>query len=180
MKDEGRLRGLRRRIDVSDFGTPVSQITTVPQGDNVRMTVEARGLWEQTVYQSDTQLVIDVKPIKEDPNRLVQSSSPGYAGEKLSLNFQNVEVRAALQAIADQVRAPVVVVLDAGQHAVTELAARVERFTVRLDLACAAVEERQLVQHLLVGRAAVARCSFRRRRLGVRRPADVQRDPGQR
>jgi len=91
---------LRRRLDATDFGTPVSQITTVPQGDNVRMTIEARGLWEQSVYQSDTQLVIDVKPIKEDPNKLVQGSQ-GYRGEKITFNFQNVEVRAALQAIAD-------------------------------------------------------------------------------
>ncbi|HEY0914332.1 MAG TPA: type IV pilus secretin PilQ family protein, partial [Solimonas sp.] len=65
-----------------------------------RMTIDAQGLWEQTVYQSDTQLVIDVKPIKEDPNRLTQGTQ-GYRGEKLSFNFQNVEVRAALQAIAD-------------------------------------------------------------------------------
>jgi type IV pilus assembly protein PilQ len=91
---------LRRRLDVTDFGTPVNRITTVPQGDNVRMTVEAHGLWEQSVYQSDTQLVVDVKPIKEDPNKLVQGTQ-GYRGEKLSFNFQNVEVRAALQAIAD-------------------------------------------------------------------------------
>ena len=91
---------LRRRLDVGDFGTPVALVTTVPQGDNTRMTIEARGLWEQTVYQSDTQLVIDVKPIKEDPNKLTQGSQ-GYRGEKLSFNFQNVEVRAALQAIAD-------------------------------------------------------------------------------
>ena len=91
---------MRRRLDATDFGTPVSQITTVPQGENVRMTVEARGLWEQTVYQSDTQLVIDVKPIKEDPNALTQGTQ-GYRGEKITFNFQNVEVRAALQAIAD-------------------------------------------------------------------------------
>jgi type IV pilus assembly protein PilQ len=91
---------LRRKLDVGDFGTPVSQITTVPHGDNTRLTIEARGLWEQTVYQSDTQLVVDVKPIKEDPNKLTQGSQ-GYRGEKLSFNFQSVEVRAALQAIAD-------------------------------------------------------------------------------
>lgn len=91
---------LRRRLDTTDFGTPVSQITTVPQGDNVRMTIEARGLWEQTVYQSESQLVIDVKPIKEDPNALVQGTQ-GYRGEKVSFNFQNIEVRAALQAIGD-------------------------------------------------------------------------------
>ncbi|MES3024519.1 MAG: type IV pilus secretin PilQ [Pseudomonadota bacterium] len=91
---------LRRRLDPTDFGTPVSMITTVPSGDNTRMTIQAKGLWEQTVYQSDTQLVIDVKPIKEDPNALTQGTQ-GYRGEKLSFNFQNVEVRAALQAIAD-------------------------------------------------------------------------------
>ncbi|MYM21259.1 type IV pilus secretin PilQ [Duganella sp. FT135W] len=91
---------LRRRLDVGDFGTPVSLVTTVPQGENTRLSIEARGLWEQTVYQSDTQLVVDVKPIKEDPNKLTQGSQ-GYRGEKLSFNFQNVEVRAALQAIAD-------------------------------------------------------------------------------
>jgi len=91
---------LRRRLDVTDFGTPVTRVTTVPQGDNVRMTVEAHGLWEQSVYQSDTQLVVDVKPIKEDPNKLVQGTQ-GYRGEKISFNFQNIEVRAVLQAIAD-------------------------------------------------------------------------------
>jgi type IV pilus assembly protein PilQ len=91
---------LRRRLDVTDFGTPVSRVTTVAQGDNVHMTIDAHGMWEQSVYQSDTQLVVNVKPIKEDPNKLAQGTQ-GYRGEKLSFNFQNVEVRAALQAIAD-------------------------------------------------------------------------------
>jgi type IV pilus assembly protein PilQ len=91
---------LRRRLDVRDFGTPVTRITTVPQGENVRMTIEASGLWEQTAYQSDTQLVIEIKPIREEANKLTQGSQ-GYRGDKLSFNFQNVEVRAALQAIAD-------------------------------------------------------------------------------
>ncbi|MCS0588157.1 type IV pilus secretin PilQ [Massilia norwichensis] len=91
---------LRRRLDVTDFGTPVTRVTTTPQGENVRMTIDAQGNWEQSVYQSDTQLVIDVKPVKEDPNRLAQGPQ-GYKGEKISFNFQNVEVRAALQAVAD-------------------------------------------------------------------------------
>lgn len=91
---------LRRRLDTTDFGTPVSLITTVAQGDNTRMTIEARGLWEQSVYQSDTQLIIDVRQIKEDPSKLTQGSQ-GFRGEKITFNFQNVEVRAALQAIAD-------------------------------------------------------------------------------
>jgi type IV pilus assembly protein PilQ len=91
---------LRRRLDVTDFGTPVQSVTTVPQGNNVRMTIQAKGLWEHSAYQSETQLVVDVKPIKEDPNKLVQGTQ-GYRGERLSLNFQNVEVRAVLQVIAD-------------------------------------------------------------------------------
>ncbi len=91
---------LRKRLDVADFGTPVNLITTVAQGDNVRMTIEPKGLWEHSAYQSGGQLVVEVRPIKEDPNKLTQGAQ-GYRGEKLSLNFQNVEVRAVLQVIAD-------------------------------------------------------------------------------
>jgi type IV pilus assembly protein PilQ len=92
---------LRRRLDVSDFGTPVALISTVQQGSNVRMTIEPRGLWEQNAYQSDTRFVVEVKPVKEDPTRLFQGTRQGYQGERLSLNFQNVDVRSLLQVIAD-------------------------------------------------------------------------------
>lgn len=91
---------LRRRLDVQDFGTPVSTVTTTTQGENVRMVIAPKGLWEHSAYQSDTQLVVEVKPIKEDPNKLTQGTQ-GYRGEKLSLNFQNVEVRAVLRVISD-------------------------------------------------------------------------------
>jgi type IV pilus assembly protein PilQ len=91
---------LRRRLDVTDFGTPVSRVTTSPNGANVRMIIEAQGQWEQSVFQSDTQLVVAVRPVKEDPNKLVQGAQ-GYRGEKISFDFQNIEVRAALQAVAD-------------------------------------------------------------------------------
>lgn len=91
---------LRRRLDVADFGTPVNVITTQQRGDNVRMTIEPQGAWEHSVYQSDTQLVIEVKQIKEEPNKLGMGVRD-YRGEKLSLNFQNVDVRAVLQVIAD-------------------------------------------------------------------------------
>lgn len=94
-------RNLVRRLDVGDFGTPVRFVDTFDQGGNARMVIEPRGVWEYSAYQTDTQFIIEVKPVKEDPNRLVQSATPGYAGEKLSLNFQNVEVRAVLQVIAD-------------------------------------------------------------------------------
>ena len=90
---------LRRRLDVTDFGTPVQSVTTTQSGDRVRMLVEPRGNWEHSAYQSDNQFVLEVRPQKIDPNKLTQG--PGYAGEKLSLNFQNIEVRALLQVIAD-------------------------------------------------------------------------------
>lgn len=91
---------LRRKMDVTDFGTPVSSITTVPEGENVRMTIEARGLWEHSVYQTESQLIVEVKPIKEDPNKVTQGSQ-GYRGEKMSVSFQNIDVRAILQVIGD-------------------------------------------------------------------------------
>jgi type IV pilus assembly protein PilQ len=92
---------LRRRLDVGDFGTPVQKITTTASGDNVRLVIEPKGLWEHSAYQTDTQLVVDVRPVKEDPNKLFQGSKQGYVGERLSLNFQSVDIRALLQVIAD-------------------------------------------------------------------------------
>ena len=90
---------LRRKLDVTDFGTPVQTVSTAQSGDSVRMVVEPTGAWEHSAYQSDNQFVLEVRPQKIDPNKLTQG--PGYAGEKLSLNFQNIEVRALLQVIAD-------------------------------------------------------------------------------
>ncbi|HSD40659.1 MAG TPA: type IV pilus secretin PilQ [Burkholderiales bacterium] len=92
---------LRKRLDVQDFATPVSTISTFTQGDNVRMVIEPKGLWEHNAYQTDTQFVIEVKPVQYDPNKLVQGTRGGYRGEKLSLNFQNVDVRSVLNVIAD-------------------------------------------------------------------------------
>jgi len=90
---------LRRRLDVTDFGTPVKTVSTFQSGDRVRMVVEPTGSWEHSAYQTDNQFVLEVRPLKIDPNKLTQG--PGYQGEKLSLNFQNIEVRALLQVIAD-------------------------------------------------------------------------------
>jgi type IV pilus assembly protein PilQ len=92
---------LRKRLDVVDFATPVQTVSAFTQGDNVRMVIEPRGLWEHNAYQTDTQFVIEVKPVQYDPNKLVQGTRGGYTGEKLSLNFQNVEVRSVLNVIAD-------------------------------------------------------------------------------
>ena len=91
--------GLRRRLDVTDFGTPVQTVTTFQTGDRVRMVIEPTGSWVHSAYQSDDQFVLEVKPQKIDPTKLTQG--PGYTGQKLSLNFQNIEVRSLLQVIAD-------------------------------------------------------------------------------
>ncbi|MGY8905195.1 MAG: type IV pilus secretin PilQ [Burkholderiales bacterium] len=91
--------GLRRRLDVADFGTPIQTVTTFQVGDRVRMVIEPRGAWEHSAYQSDNQFVVEVRQQKIDPTKLTQGK--GYSGEKLSLSFQNIEVRSLLQVIAD-------------------------------------------------------------------------------
>ena len=91
--------GLRRRLDVSDFGTPVKTVSTTQVGDRVRMVIEPKGQWEHSAYQTDEQFVVEVKEIKPDPQKLTQGA--GYNGQKLSLNFQNIEVRSLLQVVAD-------------------------------------------------------------------------------
>lgn len=91
--------GLRRRLDVADFATPVQLISTTQQGDRVRMNIEAQGEWEHSAYQSDNQFVVEVRQKKVDLSKL--SSGPGYSAEKLSLNFQNIDLRALLGVFAD-------------------------------------------------------------------------------
>ncbi|WP_343629594.1 type IV pilus secretin PilQ [Roseateles sp.] len=90
---------LRRKLDVTDFGTPVQTVVASQAGDRVRLVVTPKGDWEHSAYQSDNQFVLEVRPQKVDPNKLTQG--PGYNGDKLSLNFQNIDVRALLQVIAD-------------------------------------------------------------------------------
>lgn len=92
---------LQRKLDVVDFATPVQIVDTFVQGDNIRMVIEPKGMWEHAAYQTDNKFIIEVKPVVEDPNKLVKGSQAGYAGEKLTLNFQDITVREALNVIAD-------------------------------------------------------------------------------
>src|SRR5688572_3514598 len=92
-------KNLERRLNVVDFATPVQTVEAFRQGENTRIVIEPKGEWEHAAYQTDSRFILEVKPVVGDPNRLVQSGR--YTGEKLSLNFQNVEVRAVLQVIAD-------------------------------------------------------------------------------
>ena len=94
-------RNLQRKLDVLDFATPVQGVDTFALGDNVRMVIEPRGQWEQAAYQTDNKFIIELKPVVEDPDKLVKGSKAGYAGEKLTLNFQKIDVREALNVIAD-------------------------------------------------------------------------------
>jgi len=93
---------LRRRLDVTDFATPVTSVETRSMGDNVRMTISPKGLWEHNAYQSENQFVVEVKRIVEDPNKLVQGSKLGYQGPRVSINYQNGDVRALLRLMAEE------------------------------------------------------------------------------
>ena len=95
-------RALERRLDVSDFGTPVQTVDAFRQGDDVRLVIEPEGAWEHFAYQTDGQFIVEVKRgVSEEAARNALAAKPKYTGEKLSLNFQNVEVRSVLQVIAD-------------------------------------------------------------------------------
>ena len=90
---------LERRYDVTDFGTQVDNFEVARSGANTRITLTPKGRWEQSAYQTDNRFIIEVKPVVEEAGK--PKASSGYTGEKLSLNFQNIEVRAVLQVIAD-------------------------------------------------------------------------------
>ncbi len=92
---------MRRRLDVVDFATPVKYIDANMEGTNTVIYIEPEGQYDYLAYQADGVLAINVKPItKAEKAKLAQTEFP-YSGEKLSLNFQNIEVRAVLQLIAD-------------------------------------------------------------------------------
>jgi len=90
---------LRRRLNVVDFATPVQTVSAIQQGENARLIIAPRGQWEHNAYQSESQFVVEVKPVSADESGRAKKGI--YTGEKLSLNFQNVEVRAVLNVIAD-------------------------------------------------------------------------------
>lgn len=93
---------LRRKLDVTDFATPVTAVETKPQGENIRMIISPKGQWEHNAYQSNNQFVIEVKRIIEDPNKLVQGTKIGYQGPRVSINYQNGDVRALLRLMAEE------------------------------------------------------------------------------
>ncbi len=91
---------LQRRLDVVDFATPVQTIDTFAQAGNTRMVIAPKGKYEYVAYQAGNVFTLNVKPIIEKEGEK-KADEFGYTGEKLSLNFQNIDVRAALQVLAD-------------------------------------------------------------------------------
>ena len=91
---------LQRRLDVVDFATPVQTIDTFTQGRNTRMVIAPKGRYEHIAYQTGDVFTVNIKPIIEKPDEK-KVDEFGYSGEKLSLNFQNIDARAALQVLAD-------------------------------------------------------------------------------
>lgn len=92
---------LQRRLDVTDFATPVNVIDSIQKGSNTKLTLSTVGKFEHIAYQTDNMLVIEVKPVIEDLQSAERKNEFGYTGDKLSLNFQSIEVRAVLQLLAD-------------------------------------------------------------------------------
>jgi len=93
-------KALQRRLDVTDFGTPVQIVEIYALGDNTRMVIQPKGGWEYSAYQTDNSFIVEVKQ-SDDAQKKTADGKVKYVGEKLSLNFQNVEVRSVLQVIAD-------------------------------------------------------------------------------
>jgi len=93
---------LQRRLDVVDFATPVKIVDAFQRGDNVRVIIEpAVAEYEHLAFQTDNVMTIDVRQISKEKQAELKKRKFGYVGEKLSLNFQNIDVRAVLQLIAD-------------------------------------------------------------------------------
>ena len=92
---------LQRRMDVSDFATPINHVDSVQDGANIRMTISSNGDFEHLAYQTDRVYTIEVAPISKEEEEKKKKAKFGFTGERLSLNFQDIEVRSVLQLLAD-------------------------------------------------------------------------------
>lgn len=92
---------LRVRLDVKDFATPVQLVNASAVGDKASITIEPTGLYDYLVYQTDNRMTVSIKPLTQDDAEKRKKDTFAYTGEKLSLNFQDIDVRSVLQLIAD-------------------------------------------------------------------------------
>ncbi|WP_137886261.1 type IV pilus secretin PilQ [Pseudomonas sp. 2FE] len=92
---------LRVRLDVKDFATPVQFVSAAGTGDKATITIEPTGFYDYLAYQADNKLTVSVKPLTQEDAEKRKTERFAYSGEKLSLNFQDIDVRSVLQLIAD-------------------------------------------------------------------------------
>ncbi|MCX7627248.1 MAG: type IV pilus secretin PilQ, partial [Methylophilaceae bacterium] len=109
---------MERRLNVTNFATPVITVDTFKQGANARMVIEPKGEWEHVAYQTDKRFIVEVKPIVFDPTKAVQGTRSGFGGEKLSLDFNGIDVKSLLRIIGD-FTGKNIVVSDAVQGTIT-------------------------------------------------------------
>ena len=102
-KDTGLPAELMRRLDVMDFATPVTTVDTIRTNLDTRIVISAEGKYEQLAYQSDNEFTIEINPAPEstDPSSSLFSETKEYEGQRLTLNFQDIETRAVLQLLAE-------------------------------------------------------------------------------
>jgi len=92
---------LRVRLDVKDFATPVQFVSATGSADKASIVIEPTGFYDYLAYQADNKLTLSIKPLTQDDVEKRKSERFAYSGEKLSLNFQDIDVRSVLQLIAD-------------------------------------------------------------------------------
>ncbi|WP_439889421.1 type IV pilus secretin PilQ [Pseudomonas sp. MBLB4123] len=92
---------LRVRLDVKDFATPVQFVSATGSSEKASVVIEPVGLYDYLAYQTDNKLTLSIKPLTQDEVEQRKSERFAYSGEKLSLNFQDIDVRSVLQLIAD-------------------------------------------------------------------------------
>lgn len=92
---------LRVRLDVKDFATPVQFVSATGTGDKTSILIEPVGQYDYLAYQTDNKLTLSVKPLSQEDADRRDANRFAYTGEKLSLNFQDIDVRSVLQLIAD-------------------------------------------------------------------------------
>jgi len=92
---------LKVRLDVKDFATPVQYVSASAQADKVNISIEPQGFYDYLVFQTDNKLTVSIKPLSSDDVEKRKLERFAYTGEKLSLNFQDIDVRSVLQLIAD-------------------------------------------------------------------------------
>lgn len=101
IKDTSIPPRLVRRLDVTDFGTPVVSVESVPKGKDTQVDIQTTNEYDYLAYQADDQFVLEFRPVSKEKKQERDRRNKVYTGDRLSLNFQDIQVRAVLQLLAD-------------------------------------------------------------------------------